>query len=61
MKRYMFVVVTKDDNRLVALYQEEAPAKKLLPQLEQRLGLDLIIIKQQINKDINRIVAEFNS
>ena len=25
MKRYMFVVTTKENNRLVALYSEEAP------------------------------------
>ena len=56
----MFVVTTKENNRLVALYSEEAPAEKLILELERRLGEELKITKQQIDKDINRIVAEFN-
>ena len=61
MKKYMYAVLEVNTNKLIALYDDLVPAKQLLPELEKKLELDLFVIKQQINKDINRIIAEIKN
>ena len=53
--KYVWVVMKKEDNSIVALYSDKAVAERLLKVLEEKVEAELFIEKRTIDQDLKLI------
>lgn len=55
MKQYVYVLSDKETKEVKAIYTDKHIADKLKPVIEEKLGLELDLVKHAVNQDIKVI------